>query len=142
MRLERGDQPLVRQQRGVDTSREIAEVVQRSARFDLQLLEHLLRLGRISLNQLLRETLPDLERDQLLLRAVVDVALELATLSILGSDQAFLGRLQLVESLAQIGSEAFVAQDQTCLRGEAFHELPPRRVDRVIGRHRDGQLPQ
>ena len=44
-----------------------------------------------------REALPDRERHELLLRAVVDVALELAALLVLGGDEALLRSLEVGE---------------------------------------------
>ena len=77
------------------------------------------------------------ERDELLLGAVVDVALELATLLVLGGDQPLLGRLQLGEPRLERRGETLVAQHEAGLRREIADEPLLGRVDRIVRWHRD-----
>ena len=69
---------------------------------DLERGEHLLGLRRVAIDELFREALAHLQRDELLLGAVVDVALELAALLVLGRDQALLRRLQVGQPGAEL----------------------------------------
>ena len=60
LRIERGHQTLVREERRVDAPRQVSQIVQRLARLDLELPEHLLRFRRIAIDELLGEPLPHL----------------------------------------------------------------------------------
>ena len=87
LRLERGRQALVGQQRRIDATRKVAQVLERLAGADLQVRRH--RCGLAGSRPTTRRAAElHVERDQLLLHAVVDVALELAPLLVLGGDQA------------------------------------------------------
>ena len=69
----------------------------RGVRLGLELADELARLLRVPLDQVVGE--PELhgERDQLLLRAVVDVALEPPALRVLRGDQPLLRGLQVLQ---------------------------------------------
>ena len=124
------------------SSREVSQVIERRSRVGLDLTQHLLGLGRVAIDELLGESLSDLQRDQLLLCAVVDVPLELAPLVVLRGDQPLLCSLQLGQSGLEGGREALVAEHETGLGGEVSHELLLGGVDRIAGRHHDRERPQ
>ena len=82
------------------------------------------------------------EGHELLLSAVVDVALELAALVVLGGDEALLGGLQVGESGLEGGGQPLVPQDETRLGREVAHELLLGRIHRIVRRHRHRERPQ
>ncbi len=92
-------------------------------------------LSRVAIDQRVGQPELDAERDQLLLGAIVDVPLELAALGVLGRDQSLARCPQLLD-------QTNVAQHRTGLRGEVAHEPLPRRVQRIVRRHLDGEGPQ
>ena len=85
--LQRRDQPLVREERRIDAAREVAQILDRLPRRGLEVREHRLRLLGIAVDEPFGQAELHRERDELLLRAVVEVALELAPLLVLGVDQ-------------------------------------------------------
>src|SRR5439155_8141362 len=86
-RRERGHQTLIGEERRVDPAREVSEVVERVLCVALQLLEHWRELlGRLGCGRL-REVQLHGEGYQLLLRAVVDVALEPSSCFVLRGDE-------------------------------------------------------
>ena len=123
---------MIREQGRVDTSREIAQVVDRRLRVALEPSQEFAHLRRIPIDHRVGEPELHTERDELLLRPVVDVALELAPLSVLGGDEALSRRAQLFD-------QPNVAEDRAGLRRKIVHEPPPRRIERVVRRHRDGE---
>ena len=64
------------------------QIVDRRLRLGLQLRQHLVRLRRVAVDQRVGQPQLHAERDELLLRAVVDVALELASFLVLRGHQA------------------------------------------------------
>src|SRR5206468_735832 len=70
LRVQRGPEALVGEQRRIDPARQVAKVVEGGLRLLLDLTEHLLRLGRVALHELPGEARLDGERDELLLCAV------------------------------------------------------------------------
>ena len=98
LRRERGRQALVGEQRRVDAAREVAQVLERLLRLRLDLGEHLRGLRGFPLGQRAREPSLHGERDELLLRAVVDVALQPAALLVLRRDQPLLRGLEVVQA--------------------------------------------
>ena len=135
LRDERGFQALVGKQRRVDAAREIAQVLEGRLRFRFDLFEHRRGFRRVALGERAGEPGLHGERHELLLGAVVDVALEPASLAVLCGDEALLRRLQLVEAATQLPGQPLVPQHEARLRGEVAHELLPVRIDRVVGRH-------
>ena len=103
LRDERRCQALVGEQRRIDTAGEVAQIVERTACVHLQLGEHRLGSRGVAIDELLGETLAHLQRDELLLGAVVDVALELPAFVVLGGDEALLRGLQVGQPRLQIG---------------------------------------
>ena len=118
-----------------DPPREVAQVVQRARGVELDLLGHLARFLRIAFRELLEE--PELhgERDELLLGAVVDVALQPPALLVLRSDDPLPGRAQLLD-------QPHVPEHQARLRREIIHQPPLGRIHRIVRGHRDGQRPE
>ena len=98
-------QPAVAQQRRVDAVRELAQLAERRLDVAAQLLEHRLDGLRIGLHELAGQADLDRERDEVLLRAVVEVALDPAPGLVGGSDDAQPGGLELRVALLQ-GLEA------------------------------------
>ena len=82
------------------------------------------------------------QRHQLLLRSVVDVALEPPSLLVLRGDESALGRLQFLEPLSQRLRQTDVAQHQPGLRREIGDQLLLGGVHRVVGRHRHREGPE
>ena len=132
LRFQRGGQALVREERRVDPAREVTEIVERARGVGLDLPRHLACLHRVPLRQLFQQTELHGERHQLLLRAVVDVALQAPPLFVLRADQPLPGRPELLD-------QSDVPEHQARLGGEVAHEPLLRRVDRVVRRHRDRQ---
>ena len=93
------------------------------------LAEQLARLLRVPLDQVVGELELDRQRHELLLRAVMDVALEPAAALVLRGDQPLLRGLQLVEPQPSAPRQANVAQHQPRLAGEVRDQLL------VRGRH-------
>jgi hypothetical protein len=88
LRAERLDQPPVGQQGRVDPACEIAQVLERCLRLGLDLPEQLAGLRRVPIGERPGETRLHRQRHELLLGAVVDVALELLGPVVLGRDDA------------------------------------------------------
>ena len=84
--LERGREPVIGEDGWVDAAREIANVLQRIGHVGLQLGEEGAGLLGIAGRELLGQPQLDRQGDQLLLRAVVEVALELAGPLVLRGD--------------------------------------------------------
>ena len=87
LRLEGGGEALVRQQRWVDPPGEVSQILERFVRSPWSVAMSSRGLGRIALGELLGEAQLHRERHELLLDAVVDVALELAAFVVLGRHQ-------------------------------------------------------
>ena len=75
----------------------------------LDLVDHAHRVFRIVLDRVVRETELDRQRDQVLLSAVVQVSLELATLGVAGGDDAGRRVLELLVADAQSSMLAWSA---------------------------------
>ena len=129
LRPDRCLQPFVRQERRIDPSCQIAEILERLMGLGFDLHQDVRDLRRVALGELASEPRLHRQRDELLLRAVVDVALEPATSLVLRGDQAFLRGLQLVEALPQLFVQPDVAQHEPRLSGEVGDQLL------VRGRH-------
>ena len=89
------------EQRRVDPLRELRRLVQRLLHVAPHLVEERLRRGRIGVRQIARELQVDREGDQVLLRTVVEVVLDSATVGIGGQDEPLSGRPQLFHLEAQ-----------------------------------------
>ena len=115
LRLERRDESLVRQERRIDAPGEVAEILQRGVGLALELADQLARLLRVPFDQAVGELELDGERHQLLLRAVVDVALQPPALGILRGDQPLLRGLQIVQSRLERLGQSHVAEHESGL---------------------------
>jgi len=135
-------QTLVGEQWRIDTARQVAERFQRLVGIGLQLDQRRLCLHRVAVEEHLSQTELHLERDQVLLRAVVEVAFEAAALLVLSADQPLPGGAQLVETHLQIGGEADVLEDEAGLMGEIIEELLLHRGELLTGALDDAERPQ
>jgi hypothetical protein len=109
------DQALVGQQRRVDATGQITQIVERGAYAALH-RGHELPDGRGVVGGFLQQTEVNRERDELLLRPVVQVPLNLPSLGVLRFHQAPAGGPQLIDRGLQLRGQRGVAQDQACLR--------------------------
>ena len=108
----------------------VPEPVEGAMRLGRQLSQHDLRLGRVAFHQVARETGLDRHRDELLLGAVVEVALDPATLGVGRSDDAcsrlpqLLGPArQLLERRPQLRIELGVAEREADLPSELVQDI-------------------
>jgi F420-dependent oxidoreductase-like protein len=88
LRLEGGPESLVGEQRRIDAPGEVAQIFESSFGVALDVAEQAGALGRVSLGELLGEPGLDGEGDQLLLGAVVEVALDPPSLLVLRGDES------------------------------------------------------
>ena len=79
--------------------------------------------GRVLLGEHLRQSELDLERDQVLLGAVVEVALQPPALLVLRRDQALARCAQVLQPRQQLGGEAHVLEHQPGLVGKVVEQL-------------------
>ena len=93
---QRVGQAAVHEQRRVDPVREVAQLLHRVLEIGRDLVEHLLRGVGIGVGELSREPRAHRQRDEVLLRAVVQVALDAAPFEVGGLDDAGTGAPQLV----------------------------------------------
>ena len=133
VRLERRRQALVREQRGVDPAREVAEVVERVAERRLQPRRRLPDTLRI-VGQPLQQPELHRERHELLLSAIVEVALDLAPLLVLSVDESPSRRSKIVDARLQLRGQPGVAEHQPGLRCEVLQELAFRGRGRLVTR--------
>ena len=87
----------------------------------------------------LRKSDLHLQRDEVLLRSVVQIAFEASPLHVLGADQALAGSAQVVKSLEQLGGEADILEDEPRLEGQVVEELLLDRRDRFAAALADRQ---
>ncbi len=91
-----------------------------------------MRLRRIAIHQRVREADLHGQRDELLLRTVVDVPFELARPLVLRAHDALSRGAELLD-------QSDVAEHETRLRGEIPNEAFLRRVHRIVRRHGHGK---
>ena len=123
-------QSIRRQQRRVDAASELAQVVDGFVGVRLQLCQHWAdsaarladRFGDADLQ---------LERDQVLLGTVMQVALDPATLLVLGRHEALPGSAKIIEPRQQLSVQANILEDQAGLPGQVAHELLLHRIHRL-----------
>ena len=116
----------------IDQARKLPIEEQRRLRVALEPSQEFARFRRIPIDHRVGEPELHTEGDELLLRPVVDVALELSPLAVLSGDEALSRRAQLFD-------QPNVAEDRARLRRKIVHEPPPRRIEGVVRRHRDGE---
>ena len=105
-RFERRDEPSVEQDRGGDPADEVADLGEGLARLRLALEDQRLRGRRVGVEALAREAQVDVQHDEPLLGAVVEVALdpvELARLGVEDRRAALAQDLDLAAQLAALG---------------------------------------
>ena len=123
MRLERGHQPTVGEQRRVDAPGQLAQIVERLGGVAPELLQQASGGGGVPLHQPVGQLQLHRQGDQLLLRAVVDVPFDPAPLLVLRRDEALLRRLEVREACLQVLGQPHVPQHQSDLGGEVGDEL-------------------
>ena len=122
-RLDRRLEPVVGEHRGVQPARELAQLGQRRAELLARALDRGVRGRRVLVDQAVGDPQADRERDEPLLRAVVEVALEPPPLAVAGGDHA---RPRRGELLARLGV------------GERLGDELGERGDAVLGPGREG----
>ena len=90
-------QPLVGQERWIDPPGQVPEIVERLGESLFRLLEEAVRLLGVSMREGTNQSHLHRERDELLLRPVVDVALDLPTLLVLSDHEALARGTQLLD---------------------------------------------
>ena len=113
--LQRRREPLVGEQRRIDAARQVSQVLERVVGLGLDVGQHRLGLRGIAIHQGFRQTLLHRQRHQLLLRPVVDVALQGLRPHILRGDDA-------ATRLAKVLDQPDVAQHEPGLRGDVGHQ--------------------
>ena len=127
----RGRQSLVGQQRRVDTAGQGPQVVQGRVQPGPELAGHLPDLTGV-IGGVVEQPELDVERDQLLLGAVVQVPLDPLALGVLRFHQPSSGRPQLVDGGLQLGGQRGVAQDEARLRRQVPQQLSSAAGQRLI----------
>ena len=132
-------EPAVHEQRRVDAVREVAQLLHRLLEVGRDLVEHLLGGVGIGVGELACEPGAHRERDEVLLRAVVEVALDAAALEVGGLDDAGAGAAQLVglapdlvERVLQRRVELEVVEREADLAGELGERLVVLLVERGV----------
>jgi hypothetical protein len=126
---------MVRQDGRVDAAREISNVPQGIGRVGLELGQQPGRLVRVAGRELLGQPELDRQGHELLLCAVVDVALEFARPLVLRGDDAPSRLLELLD-------QAHVAHHEPGLAREVGHELLAVLREWLGGGHGDGERAQ
>ena len=145
--LDRLDDAVVRQHRGMDARGELAQVLQRLARLDLQVDERLAEPARVAGQLAARQADARDQRDELLLGAVVDVALDLAPRRLLRSDDPrarggeLVGlHLDRLEAAAELPGELRVVQRERRLPRERLEQLAVGRLGAAAHARAAGDL--
>ena len=87
------------EKRWMDPVPELRELVQRELHVAAHVVEEHLHLSRVGVRQLARELQVDRQRDQALVEAVVQGALDVAAVGIRGQDDALAGRAKHLDLL-------------------------------------------
>jgi len=115
--------PSLGQDGRVDAAGQVSQVLEGFIRLGLELLQCGARLIRVPVHEHLGQPHLDLERDQVLLCAIVQVALQPSSFLVLRPDQPLTRGAQLVEALQQLGGEADVLEHQPRLVREVLEQL-------------------
>ena len=118
-RLDRRLEPLLAEERRVDPAGELAQLGDRLLDLVLRAREHV-RVGRVAARG--REPERDGERDEPLLRAVVEVALDPPPLGVGRGDDPGPRRPHLGELRAHLGRQALVLEHEPRRRAHGLHE--------------------
>ncbi len=132
LRLERLGQTPVGEERRVDPAGEVAEVLQRVLRVVEDAVERLALLLLVLTDHPFGHPNLHRQRDELLLRPVVDVAFQPPALFVLCCDQPLTRRAEVLD-------QPEVLQDQPGLRGQVREQLVLLGHDRIVRRLRDGE---
>ena len=126
---ERGSESVLREHRRVNALREITERLERFRHDVAEVFDHAACPRRISTGERAGDAKLHHECDEVLLRAVVDVAFDTPALGVLGVDDAPPGRANLrrlrrdgFEAVCELGGEANIAHDEPGLRREVVEE--------------------
>src|SRR3954447_9803120 len=106
----------------MDAARELAQLLQRALQLAARCVEEPRRRGRVAVELALREAELERQRDQPLLRAVVEIALEPAALAHRHLDQPGPRALQPPPPRAQLGLEPLVLELERRRRGRRADE--------------------
>ena len=122
-RVQRLAQAVRRQQRGVDAAREPADLVQRPIDLAAELGLERRRTGRVGGPELVHELELHPQRDQPLLGAIMEVALDPLPLDIGGGQDPCLGAAQLAHGGAELRVEPLLIEHQQRRRPGGVDEL-------------------
>jgi len=131
--LEARVEPALREHRGVDARGQLAQLVDRSACVLECPGDELAR----ELRALVRELQPEQDRDQPLLRAVVEVTAEATALLVAGRDDPRPRRPQRLEARAQLGLEPRVLERERGRSRDRAQDLGLRQQRRVVDERAD-----
>ena len=120
--VEPGGQPALGEDRGMDAAGELAQLREPGGELDERVVEQRRRAGA-RLRVLAREVEHDRERDEALLGAVVQVALEPPARRVTRRHEPRARRLQLVDPCAQLGGEPLVLERERRRRAGGAHQL-------------------
>ena len=130
-RVDRRGEPAVGEDRGMDAARELAQLRQRARQPLRQLVDRRVLQPRLEHPQVQRE------RDELLLRAVVQVALDPAPRGVAGRHDPRPREPQLLQPRLQIRAQALVVQRQRGGRRGGLHQLLARVQRGVVDDRRE-----
>ncbi|HEY7926837.1 MAG TPA: hypothetical protein VIG86_05370 [Candidatus Dormibacteraeota bacterium] len=142
LRLDRGRQTLVGEERRVDATRQVTQSIERFISVPLELGQD--RPGPVGVLQRLHLRQPklDLERDEVLLGTIVQVALDPAPFTILRRDQPLPRRTEVLEPRRQVRAEPHVLEHQPGLVGKVVEQLLLDGRERLANTLADAQRPQ
>ena len=128
------------QQRRIDPARERADLVQDVVHLPPHRREHALALGRVVLHRLGRHLELDAQADEMLLHAVVEIALEPAPLGMRHLEEAYPGRRHVRRGGLQIRLEPDLFEADQRRRARRLHEPLVARELRAV-QHRGDRPP-
>ena len=137
-RLERGDQAVVGQDRRVDAAGQLSQLLERAGELRLRAPEQLVRLRIAGGQHALAGSQGERDRDEALLRAVVEVALEPAALGVAGLDDA---RARGGQFAARLGVGERQRDELREVRDPLLRALRERRLPHRRDDHRSPQPP-
>ena len=132
LRLERGCESLVGEERWIDPPGEVTQVIERILEGSSQAVRHLLDTIGV-LRHALEQPELDAQGHELLLRSVVEVPLDLASLLILRLHEPPSRSTKVLQTGLEIGGEPNVPQDESRLRCEVLEERLLRQSERLAG---------
>ena len=136
-RLQRRPEPAIGEHRRMDPARELAQLADRLVEVLRRAVEQLPGRLRIVVHARARQPQAQRERDEPLLRAVVQVALDLAPRRVGALDDPRARGAQLGDGRAQLRRQPLVLQRQRGRAADGVHELGLLGQRRVVHEHRD-----